>query len=242
MLFSFCPPSDKMTGHLGIRHSSSLIETNFVETNASCITSSGYIVLACLSHCGNNPRRVVTLELFTLQGIHVGSKALEAWRGTPKKIRSTHDGRAVIVSGVRGVTVHYISAIRPLEFADEWQISVDDAEGNTISAYDIDFGPSKARPVVFVAGLSSGAIRFHAAKGITAWSEENKKGSVTEVVGVVGSALSKPAMKIKTLVGSVTGTGSRVVGFGKDIGREAISDVKVKGVSGFLGDVFGSKK
>ena len=242
MLSSFCPPSGEMTGVLGVNHSSSHIETNFVETNASCITSTGHIVLVCISHYKHNPRKVVTLQLYTLQGIHVGSKALEAWRGTPNKIRSTHDGRAVMVSGVRGVTVHFISAIRPLEFADEWQISEDDADGNSISAYDIDFGPSLARPVVFVAGLSSGAIRFHAAKGITTWSEENKKGSVTEVVGVVGNALSKPAMKIKTLVGTVTGTGSRVVGLGKDIGREAISDVKVKGVSGFLGDVFGSKK
>ena len=242
MLSSFCPPSDEMTEILGTSHSSTYMGTQFAETNALCFSVSGYIVVVCVSQYKRDPQNVVSLHLYTLEGIHVGSKALESWRGIPQKIRPTHDGRAVMVSGVRGVTVHFISPTRPLEFADEWQISDDDPEGNATSVYDIDFGPSLARPVVFVAGLSSGAIRFHAAKGITAWSEENKKGSVTEVVGVVGNALSKPALKIKTLMGTVTGTGSRVVGLGKDIGREAISDVKVKGVSGFLGDVFSNKK
>ncbi len=92
-----------------------------------------------------------------------------------------------------------ISAIKPLHFIDEWQIGGDD--DSDTAAHDIDFGPSPSRPVVACAGLSSGALCIHALKGISEWSEENKKGTVTEAVGSV--------------LGTVKGTGNKMVGLVK---------------------------
>jgi hypothetical protein len=51
------------------------------------------------------------------------------------------------------------------------------------------------------------------------------------VIGTVKGTGSK-------MVGLVRGTGSKVLGLGKEIGREAIEG---RGVTGFLGDVFGKK-
>merc|ERR1740136_294635 len=231
LLHSLSPPSDTAAGLPETDESQVRVETIFAETNAVCV-ASGHVVLLCKSKLSNNDvflREVVTLQLYTMEGVHLGSKALEAWRGVPRKICPTFDGRAVMVCSGRGISIHMVSAVMPLYFVDEWQITDDNAIGkdNDLSVYDVDFGPSPSRPVVVVASCSSGALRMHALKGISSWSEENRKGSVTEAVG---NALAKPALKLKTLVGNVKGTGSRVVGFGKDLGREALSDVKAKGM------------
>lgn len=243
LLHSLFPPSNTAAGLPETDESQIRVETIFAETNAVCI-ASGHVVLLCkskfLSNSGDFLREVVTLQLFTLEGIHLGSKALEAWRGIPRKICPTFDGRAVMVCSGRGISIHMISAVMPLYFVDEWQIGDNNGMGkeNELSVYDVDFGPSPSRPVVVVASCSSGALRLHALKNISSWSEENRKGSVTEAVG---NALAKPALKLKNLVGSVKGTGSRVVGFGKEIGREALTDAKAKGMSGLFNDVFGKK-
>ena len=129
------------------------------------------------------------------------------------------------------ISIHLVSAIKPLHFVDKWKVADDDEIHSGIGAYDIDFGPSLSRPVVAVTGLSSGSLRIHAFKGVSEWSEEvNKRSTMSEAVG---NALAKPAEKVKGLLGVVKGKGSKVVGLGKEIGREA--------VSGFLGDVFGKK-
>ena len=58
----------------------------------------------------------------------------------------------------------------------------------------------------------------------------------------VGNALSKPAQRIKSFAGTVKGTGSRFVGLGKEISREAVTNVKEKGVGGLLGGFVGFVK
>lgn len=243
LLHSLSPPSDNAAGLPETDESQVRVETMFAETNALCV-ASGHIVLLCKSKYRTNNgaflREVVTLQLYTAEGVHLGSKALETWRGVPHKICPTFDGRAVMVCSGQGISIHMVSAVMPLYFVDEWQITDDNPKGNGngLSVYDVDFGPSPSRPVVVVASCSSGALRLHALKGISSWSEENRKGSVTEAVG---NALAKPALKLKNLVGNVKGTGSRVVGFGKDLGREALSDVKSKGMTGLFNDVFGKK-
>ena len=245
MIRSFSHPTGESAGIPEMDKSSVQCTTVFANANAVCICLSGYVVMVCIStytsNDGEHLRDVVTLQLFSTEGVHIGSKALEPWRGIPTKVVSLSDGRAVMVCSGGGVSIHLISSILPLHFVDEWRMTEDSDGDNVMSAFDVDFGPSQLRPVVSVAGCSSGAVRFHALRGISEWSEENKKGSVTEAVGnAVGNALSKPAQRIRSLVGTVKGTGSRVVGVGKEIGREAISDVKIRGVSvsGFL---FGNK-
>lgn len=234
MLQSIVPPKNGMADILGVSDTNAIVETRFVDSNAICITSSGYIVLVCETELKSFEnvfqRKVITLQLFTLEGIHIGSKALEPWRGVPQKISSTYDGRAVMVCSGRGISFHLVSPISPLHFIDEWKIGGD--EEDLVFAHDIDFGPSPSRPIVAVAGLSSGALRIHALKGISAWSEENKKGTVTEAVGSVIGTVKGTGNKV---VGLVKGTGSRVLGFGKEIGREALGDIASRGVSGFLG-------
>lgn len=207
----------------------------FANANAVCISASGFITLVCTTQyfSSNNKllREVVSLALLTLEGVHIVSKPLESWRGIPHKIVPTYDGRGIMVCSGGGVSIHLVSAIKPLHFVDEWKVANDDEIYSGIGAYDIDFGPSLSRPVVAVTGLSAGAIRIHAFKGVSEWSEEvNKRSSMSEAVG---NALARPAEKMKGLFGVVKGKGSKVVGLSKEIGREA--------VSGFLGDVFGKK-
>ena len=210
-------------------------ESFFLDTNAVCLSASGFITLVCETRYFSSKnellRRVITLQLFTLEGVHVGSKALESWRGIPHRILPTFDGRGIMVCSSGGVSIHLVSAIKPLHFVDEWRVANDDEIHSGIGAYDVDFGPSLSRPVVAVTGLSSGAVRIHAFQGISEWSEGiNRRSTVSEAVG---NALARPAEKVKGLFGVVKGKGSKVVGLGKEIGREA--------VSGFLGDVFGKK-
>ena len=120
----------------------------------------------------------------------------------------------------RGISMHLVSAINPLYFINECQIGGDD-EG-TVAAHDIDFGPSPSRPgIIAVTGLSSGALRIHALKGICEWSEENKKGSVSEAVGNVIGTVKGNGEKV---FGLMRGTGGKVLGLVKDIGREVVGD------------------
>ena len=49
----------------------------------------------------------------------------------------------------------------------------------------------------------------------------------------VGSALAKPALKLKKAGGFVKGFGNSLMGLGKELAREASSDVKERGVTGF---------
>jgi hypothetical protein len=185
-------------------------------------------------------RDVITLHLFSLEGVSLGSKALESWRGMPHKISCTPDGTAITVCSGRGVTIHRLSAITPLEFIDEWHITeADELDENTAAAWDVDFGPSLLRPVVAAAACSGGVLRLHALPGITPWSERHKKSSMGTAVG---RALSKPASRIKSAVGKGFGIGQKFVGVGKDIGKEVTSDVKERGVGGFLAGTLFKKK
>lgn len=247
MIRSLLPPSEDTNGIFPSFDSSFVTcDKKFADTTAVCITSSGHIILVCeseftSSESGIPPRKLNTLELFTLEGIHLGSKALEPWRGVPNKITATYDGRCIFVCCNRGISVNLVSAIKPLYFVDEWYLgssdetSTSDEDSISLGAYDIDFGPSPSRPIVVCAGLSSGNLRLHALKGISEWSEEYKKGSVTETVSSVIGTVKGTGSKV---AGIVKGTGSRIIGFGKDIGKESLSEVKIRG-KGFFGEVFG---
>jgi len=258
MLRSFAPPDIAASNNLPL-NTEDLTHaiTLFADSPALCLSVQGYIVLVCQSMLttslasnqtqGNSTDKgptfkdkrrntntmVITLQLFTLEGEHCGSHLLETWRGVPHKIIPILEGKAVMVCRNRGVTLHRVSPTYPLELIDEWQTAEDE---NMNAAYDVDIGPSLLRPVMAAAACSGGALRLHALPGISAWSEEHRKGSVS---AAVGNALAKPAQKLKNAVGSVKGIGTRVVGFGKELGREAMSDAKERGIGGFFGGVFG---
>lgn len=225
-------------------------QTIFAETNAVCLSERGYLVLACQSFpAGVDKTRkpVVTLQLFSLEGQHLGARALDSWRGVPHEIKPFAEDSLVLVCAGGGVSLHRLSSLSPLDFVDEWRIFEDpvDVENDQIggenqgAVFDIDIGPSLSLPVVVAAACSAGALRLHALPGISPWSEETKK-SVT--VTMVGEKLAKPAKTIKHAVGSVTKMGNKFVGLGSEIGKEALSDVKERGVGGFLGNVFGKAK
>ena len=208
------------------------MSTIFADTQALCISAQGLIVAICQSQTrsGELRRIVISLELFNLEGIHIGTHHLEPFRGIPNKLVPIADGSAVMVCSGTGITVHALCVVDSLSILDEWRISED--EGQYRVAFDVDMGPSLMRPVVAAAACSSGALRLHALRGIGEWSEEHKTGGMSMAVG---NALAKPAQRIKNVVGGVTGIGKRFVGFGKEIGQEAMSDVKERGVKGFLG-------
>uniref|UniRef100_A0A7S1Z0T9 BEACH domain-containing protein n=1 Tax=Ditylum brightwellii TaxID=49249 RepID=A0A7S1Z0T9_9STRA len=233
ILRSFAPPND-----IGLSTKSKIkasqIHTVFADSPALCVTVQGFVVLLCkttyFETVGTvmSPVVTVSLQLFSLEGTHIGSKILEPRRRIPHRILATADGRGVMVCGGEGISIHQVSSVQPLKLIDEWRITEGGGAGiHPIAAYDIDFGPTLTKPVVAAAGCSQGALQLHALQGISSWSEENKKGSMSVAVG---NALAKPAQAVKNAVGSVKGIGSRVVGFGKDIGREAMSDVKERGV------------
>jgi hypothetical protein len=231
---SFPPPKNTLEVSEAI-----LTKTVFADTPALALSVQGFVVTVCQTTILSEEHRyVITLELFSLEGLSLGSKALESWRGVPHKITCTPDGTAITVCSGRGVTIHRLSAITPLEFIDEWHITeADELDEKTPAAWDVDFGPSLLRPVVAAAACSSGVLRLHALPGISPWSERHKKSS-----WVVGKALSKPAQKIKTAVGRGFGFGQKYIGVGKEIGKEVSSDVKERGVGGFLaGTIFGKK-
>ena len=215
--------------------------TVFAETSAVTLSKRGFLVVSCQSFpYGEDDIRkpIVTLQLFSLEGIQLGSRALDSWRGIPNKIIDFADGTLAMVSAAGGITVHRLSSLFPLEYVDEWRI-FDDPDLEHEVVFDMDLGPSRLHPVVAAAACSSGALRLHALPGISKFSEGIKKNAT---VALVGGALAKPAKSIKKAVGNVTGIGNRVVGFGKEIGKEAITDVKDKGLGGFLGGVYDKAK
>ena len=217
--------------------------TTFAESPALAIGVQGFVVTICetrmKSPTSQSNRSVITLHLFSLEGVSLGSKPLESWRGLPHKMTCTPDGTAVLVCAGRGVTIHRLSAITPLEFIDEWHITeTDELTSSVAHAWDIDLGPSLNRPVVAAAACSNGALRLHALAGISAFSERHKKLGLSQSVGTV---LSAPARRIKNAVGKGWGFGKEAAGVGKEIGQEIASDVKEKGVGGFLGNIFNKK-
>jgi hypothetical protein len=153
-------------------------------------------------------------------------------------MRCTPDGTAVFVCSGRGITIHRLSAIAPLDFIDEWQVTEMIEEMNAgvkiPRAYDIDLGPSLMRPIIAAAACSSGVLRLHALPGISTWSERYKRNTLGSSVG---SVLAKPAQRLKSAMSKSFGFGTKVVGMGKEIGREVTNDVRERGVGGFLGNV-----
>eukprot|EP00934_Nitzschia_sp_Nitz4_P008655 Nitzschia sp. Nitz4//scaffold12_size214221//49825//58278//NITZ4_001488-RA/size214221-processed-gene-0.150-mRNA-1//-1//CDS//3329534984//8645//frame0 len=210
--------------------------TSFAKTTGVAISVQGFVVTVCETFVPSKERKFITMHLFSLEGVSLGSKPMESWRGVPQKILCTPDGTAVLVCAGRGVSIHRLSAITPLEFIDEWQISETDELDSTVArALDVDLGPSLNRPVIAAAACSDGALRLHALAGISSFSERHKKSGIGQSVGSVFAA---PARRLKSAVGKGWGLGSKVAGVGKEIGKEIQSDVKEKGVGGFLGNMF----
>lgn len=212
--------------------------TEFADTSALAVSVQGYVITVCETtiHSSNLPyRKVVSLNLFSIEGVFLGSTPLESWRGVPHKLYCTPDGTTVMVCCGRGITMHRLSAWQPLKFLDEFQVTESDDFGSSLSsAWDIDLGPALNRPVVAVAACSGGALRLHALPGISAWSERNKKSGLTQTVGI---ALATPARRITSVVREGIGFGRQLAGMGRDIQREVTTDVKERGVGGFLGNV-----
>jgi hypothetical protein len=225
MIRSFPPPQNTLELPEAVK-----TRTVFADTPALALSVQGFVVTVCQTTIISERRIVITLELFSLEGISLGSKALESWRGVPHKITCTPDGTAITVCSGRGVTIHRLSAITPLEFIDEWHITeADELDEKTPVAWDVDFGPSLLRPVVAAVACSSGVLRLHALPGISPWSERHKKSSMG---AAVGQALSKPAQRIKTAVGKRFG--QKFVGGGKEIGKDVSSEAKEQGGGRFL--------
>ena len=230
MIRSWHPPTDTLKGFENDK-----TKTIFADTPALCLSVQGFICTVCKTFFFNEEdeilREVITLHLFSLEGISIGSKPLESWRGTPSKMTCTPDGTAVLVCGGRGVTVHRLSAIMPLDFIDEWHITeTEELDDKLPHAFDVDFGPSLMRPIVGAVALSGGALRLHALPGITAWSERHKARSGLGI----GQALSKPAGRLKDALGRGFGFGKSALGVGKNVTKEVSTEIKDKGVGGFL--------
>jgi hypothetical protein len=214
--------------------------TTFAKTPAVAISVQGFVVTVCETKSSTTSRSVITLHLFSMEGVSLGSKPLESWRGVPHKITATPDGTAILVCSGRGVTIHRLSAITPLEFIDEWHITESEEITSTIArAWDIDLGPSLNRPVVAAAACSNGILRLHALSGISAFSERHKKLGISQSVG---SLMAAPARRIKNAFGKATAIGTKAAGVGKEISKEITTDVKERGVTGFLGGMFTKKK
>jgi hypothetical protein len=136
------------------------VVTKFADTQAFGVSVQGYVVTVCesvIKSTAGSDRKIITLHLFTTEGLSLGSKPLESWRGVPHKLLMTPDGTAILVCCGRGVTVHRLSALEPLEILDEWQTAEteDLSSSETIpAAFDIDLGPSWNRPVVAVGKFS----------------------------------------------------------------------------------------
>lgn len=235
LIRSFGPPADT----IDMQDSDDVrLITKFADTAALVVSVQGFVVTVCETtiHSRTNPdRTLVTLHLFTIEGVSLGSTPLEGWRGLPRKMHCTPDGTTVMVCCGRGVTMHRLSACQPLEFLDEFQVTESDDFGSSLcAAWDIDLGPALNRPVVAVAACSGGALRLHALPGISAWSERHKKSGLSQTVG---SALATPARRLNRAVRDGLGFGRQLAGIGRDLSREVTTDVKERGVGGFLGNV-----
>ena len=221
------------------------VVTVFADTPALSFSALGFIIAVCSTKIMRKDeliKEVTSIELFTVEGSHVSSRIIQTHEGVPNNLVSTIDGRAVFVCGGGKVSVLLVSALQPLKLVDEWKLSTDE-ETNAVSkhvAYDIDFGPTIARPVVAAAACSEGAMRLHALQGISKWSQENQRTSMSTAVGNV---LALPAQTVKNAIGGVAGFGSKFMGFGKEIGKEAVSAVKEReGGGGGGGGFFFRKK
>lgn len=219
------------------------VQTKFSSTPALSISVQGFVVCTCENKITSRDtqRTYITLDIFTVEGVHLGSKPFEPWRGLPRKIMCIPDGTAVIVCAGRGVTIHRVSALNPLEIIDEWHITeLDDATSTDSipAAWDVDFGPSLNRPVVAAAACSNGVLRLHALPGISAWSERHKKGGLGHTVG---SALAIPARRLRSVVQDGLGLGRQLAGMGREISQEMTSDMKERGVGGFFKGILGAK-
>ncbi|KAL7565117.1 hypothetical protein ACA910_005124 [Epithemia clementina (nom. ined.)] len=239
LMRSFAPP------HNALDFPNSLeVRTNFAATQALAISVQGYVVTVCetrVKHGVDSVRTVTTLNLFNLEGISLGSQPLESWRGLPHRMQCTPDGTIVFVCTGRGVTMHRLSAVKPLQFVDEWQIAeLDDVlSGHVPGCYDLDLGPSLSRPVCAAAACSHGVLRLHALPGISAFAERHRKGSLSQTVG---TAFAQPAKRFNRAFREGLGFGTKIADMGRDIGKEVTSDVKEKGVGGFLGSMLFRKK
>jgi hypothetical protein len=235
MIRNFSPPDAGMDCFQSNSLEGSTVQKTFADTPALCMSNLGFVVVACstaLMHGGKTMEVLYSLELYTTEGIHVGSRSLDSGRGAPHKLFTTADGRAVFVCTRGGVSVQLISTLQPLAVIDEWRMSDMASDDLTRHAvYDLDFGPTLGRPVVAAAGCSEGALRLHALQGISKWSSENQRNTMSSAVGNV---LALPAQTVKNALGGVAGFGSRFVGFGKEIGKEAFSVVKERDSGGFF--------
>jgi hypothetical protein len=204
------------------------VETTFADTAAFCLSILGFLIVVCSTKYmigDETVKEVFSIELFTVEGRHVSSFQLEALSGIPKKIFPSADGRAVFVCAGGGVSVHLVSCIRPLTIIDKWKISGAPGFGALTEqvVFDLDFGPTISRPVVAAAGCSSGALRLHALQGISLWSQEYQRNTVSSAVG---SVLALPAQTVKNALGGVSSFGSNFFGSAKEISKEAFSVVK----------------
>lgn len=235
LIRSFGPPTDtiNLQGANNVR-----LVTKFADTPALAVSVQGFIVAACETTIQSSTapdRTLITLHLFTIEGVSLGSTPLESWRGRPHKMHCTPDGTTVMVCCGRGVTMHRLSACQPLVFLDEFQVTESDDFGSSLcAAWDIDLGPALNRPVVAVAACSGGSLRLHALPGISAWSERHKKSGLSHTVG---TALANPARRLNRAVRDGLGFGRQLAGIGRDLQREVSTDVKERGVGGFLGNV-----
>ena len=230
MIRNFTPPDD--AGNLHVASISEdtdvVVQTTFADTPAVCLSILGFVVAVCSTKLVQGQtvlHEALSLELFTVEGRHMGSRLLEKHRCMPKKMSSTVDGRAIFVCAGGGVSVHLISSIQPLVTVDQWRISED--TGDDMSAqqvvYDLDFGPTIARPVVAAAGCSEGTLRLHALRGISKWCSEHQRSTVSSAVGTV---LALPAQTVMNALGGVSSFGSSFLGSAKEISKEALSVVK----------------
>jgi hypothetical protein len=236
LIRSFGPPANALDLH----DPNLSITSTFADSRGLAISVLGFVVCVCQSTiaAGGSERTVASLSLFTVEGLYLGSKPLEPWRGLPHKIECTPDGTAIMVCSGRGVTFHRVSACNPLDVIDEWHVTEFDdlnSRDSIPAAWDIDLGPSTNRPVVAAAACSNGALRLHALPGISEWSLRHRQGGLSQTVGNV---LAKPAQRFKSAMQGGLGIGKQIAGMGRDIGREVTSDVKERGVGGFLGGMF----
>ena len=70
-----------------------------------------------------NKKISYSLELFTLDGIHLGSHVLEPHRGILRKMVPFSDGKALCVCCGFGVSIHRISKLEQLKELEEWRIT-----------------------------------------------------------------------------------------------------------------------
>lgn len=195
-----------------------VVETVFADTSAMSVSVQGFLILVCsirLIRDKKIVRAISSLELFSVDGLHLGSRLLEEDRGVPQKLVPTIDGRAVFVCAGGSASLHLVSSIQPLLTMDEWRLSNDPTPANKLSQcciHDLDFGPTVARPVVAAVGCSDGSLRLHALKGISKWSEEHQKNSMTSTVGNI---LNVPAQTVKNAFGGVSSFGSNFLGSAK---------------------------